>query len=108
MNPIPIFPEPLATICQAITEKRLLQFRYNGHTRVVEPHLVGLNLDDHKALSAFLVRGHTNSAKQPYWRSYLLSKIRELIVLDETFFEPRRGYNPRDPHMKRIYCRLEK
>lgn len=95
-------------ICEAIRLKRLLQFRYEDHTRVVEPHLLGRDTAEHDALSTYLVRGYTESAHKPYWRLYLLSKIKHLVMLDETFPEPRKGYNPKDKRMVKIYCRLER
>ena len=45
------------TICEAIGKKRLLQFRYAGYVRVVEPHLLGYDTAEHDVLSAYLVRG---------------------------------------------------
>lgn len=95
-------------ICEAIRCKRLLKFSYDNHTRVVEPHILGRDSAGHDILSAYLVRGHSESQKEPYWRSYLLSGITLLSMLDETFASPRKGYNPRDPRMHQIYCRLER
>jgi hypothetical protein len=93
-------------ICEAIVKKRLIQFSYESRIRVVEPHLLGRDSAGHDALCSYLVRGYTESDHRPYWRLYLLSKIKYLTVLDETFLEPRRGYNPRDKRMTKIYCRL--
>jgi hypothetical protein len=93
-------------ICEAIKDKRLLQFQYDNFVRVVEPHILGRNASGNDVLSAYLVRGYTESDRKPYWRRYLLSEIRNLTVLDEEFPGPRKGYNPRDKTMEYIYCRL--
>lgn len=95
-------------ICDAIRSKKLLQFSYRNHTRVVEPHLFGRDSAGHDVLSAYLVRGYSESRKQPNWRFYLLSDLTLLTMLDETFSEPRKGYNPKDPRMLKVYCRLER
>ena len=97
-----------ALICEAIKNKRLLQFQYDNLTRVVEPHLLGRKTSGNDTLSAYLVRGYTESDKKPYWRTYLLSEIKNLVVLDEVFAGPRKGYNPYDKTMEHIYCRLER
>jgi hypothetical protein len=93
-------------ICEAIRRKRLLQFSYENHTRVVEPHILGRDAAGHDILSAYLVRGYSESRKQPYWRFYLLSDVKLLTMLDEHFPGPRKGYNPKDPRMLKVYCRL--
>jgi hypothetical protein len=93
-------------ICEAISKKRLLQFRYDRYSRVVEPHLVGYDTAEHDILCAYLVRGFTQSQQEPYWRTYLTTEMKLLQILDEGFPGPRRGYNPNDKRMQRIYCRL--
>ena len=95
-------------ICAAIRGKRLLRFSYGNYIRVVEPHIVGRDTAGNEILSAYLVRGYSESRKQPYWRSYLLSELTRLEMLDETFAGPRKGYNPNDPKMVKVYCRLER
>src|SRR3989441_6823767 len=95
-------------ICEAIRSKRLLRFSYGNHARVVEPHLFGRDSADHDVLSAYLVRGYSESRQKPYWRFYLLSNVKLLTMLDEGFAGPRKGYNPMDPRMLKVYCRLER
>jgi hypothetical protein len=94
-------------ICEAIALKKRIQFRYEERIRVVEPHLLGRNAAEHDALSGYLARGYSESDHKPYWRLYLLRGIEQLVILDETFPGPRKGYNPKDKRMVKIYCRLE-
>jgi len=77
-------------------------------TPFFEPHILGRDSAGHDVLSAYLVRGYSESGKQPYWRFYLLRDLRLLTMLDETFSGPRKGYNPKDPRMLKVYCRLER
>jgi hypothetical protein len=74
---------------------------------VVEPHILGQETTANEILSAYLVDGYSESRKDPYWRSYFLSDLTFLKMLDETFHGPRKGYNPNDPRMVKVYCRLE-
>ena len=93
-------------ICDAIAAKRLLIFEYDGYERVVEPHLCGHNTAGHDALLAWFVRGHSESAAGPGWRTYLLSQIRHVRPLEETFKRAREGYNPTDGSMRLVYCQV--
>jgi hypothetical protein len=94
-------------ICEAIRRRRLLQFSYGDHLRVVEPHVFGQDSAGRDLLSAYLVGGYSESQKKPYWRFYLLSNIPLLTMLDDHFPGPRQGYNPKDPRMRKVYCCLE-
>ena len=89
-----------ATICQAIRETRLLQFYYDGGTRVVEPHQLAYNQRDNLALSAYWVRGYSESGDvSNRWREYLVDEMSAIVVLDEHFSGPRPGYS-RAPNKK--------
>lgn len=93
-------------ICQAIQEKRLLDFTYEGHHRVVEPHAYGVNTKDHNALRCYQVGGSSDSHKQPYWRLFLESEIRGLTMLPQQFANARQGYKRNDKDLERIFCQL--
>ena len=93
-------------ICEAIRSKKLLQFSYGNHLRVVEPHVFGQDSAARDILSAYLVGGYSESGKEPYWRFYLLSNIPLLTILNEHFPGPRQGFNPKDPRIVKVYCCL--
>lgn len=94
-------------ICDAIRARRLLRFVYDGYERVVEPHLYGVNSAGHEALSGWLVSGWSASDPEPGWRTYLIDQMRDTAALAEPFRGPREEYNPHDPRMAQIYCRVE-
>ncbi|MFL5576881.1 MAG: hypothetical protein ACJ79S_13020 [Gemmatimonadaceae bacterium] len=94
-------------VCDAIRARRLLRFVYDGYERIVEPHLYGINTAGHEALSAYLVRGWSESEAAPGWRTYLISEMQGAAALAEGFAGEREGFNPDDSRMVRIYCRLE-
>jgi predicted DNA-binding transcriptional regulator YafY len=93
-------------ICSAIDAHQLLAFGYEGTERIVEPHLCGNNTAGHDALLAWFVRGHSDSGARPGWRTYLLTEMRDVRALEETFPSARAGYNPTDGSMRLVYCRL--
>jgi hypothetical protein len=93
-------------ICDAIAARRLLAFGYEGFQRIVEPHRCGHNTAGHDALLAWLVRGYSESAAGPGWRTYLLTEMRFTRALEETFASARPGYNPTDGSMRLVYCQL--
>jgi hypothetical protein len=93
-------------ICEAITTKQLLRFNYSGYARVVEPHLLGYDKAMHDVLCAYLVGGFTKSQQANRRRMYLTAEMSSVQILNETFPGPRKGYNPNDNRMVRVYCRL--
>jgi hypothetical protein len=95
------------TICEAIAGKNLLRFNYHNYDRIVEPHLLGRDKAGDDILSAYLVGGFTESGGSRHWRRYLVKEIRFLTKLKERFDHPRDGYNPCDPWVVTIHCRLQ-
>jgi hypothetical protein len=93
-------------ICNAIAAHHLLAFSYEGFERIVEPHLCGHNTAGHDVLLAWFVRGYSESEAAAGWRTYLLTEMRNLRALEETFASVRPGYNPSDGSMRLVYCQL--
>lgn len=97
----------ISILHQAIRHKRVVKINYEGHERIVEPHLVGRKKGTaNVALSAWQIRGFSESNTQPPWRNYTLDKIEKITVLDESFVGSRPGYNPNDSTMSEIFHRL--
>ena len=94
------------TIIEAITNRRLLSFRYHGHPRLVEPHLLGVTTAGNLALSAYQVAGTSASGTTPAWREFLVHEIRELETTEDSFEGTRPKYNPADTRMSRILAHL--
>lgn len=93
-------------ICEAIRGKNLLIFNYQGHDRIVEPHLLGQDSSGNEILSAYLVGGFSRSGGSRRWRRYFVNEMRSLTKLDEQFDPPRPGYNSSDPWVVTIRCRV--
>lgn len=99
-------PNAPASIGDAIRARRRLSFSYGGHLRVVEPHIHGVETTGQVALSAYQVRGGSQTAEPVGWKHFRLDDVRRLTVLDETFPGPRPGYNRADKTFTVVYSQL--
>lgn len=73
-----------AAIEQAIQNKKLIEFTYSGHLRVIEPHVLGVKAGVTQILG-YQVGGTSNSGGIPEWRRFDLPKISGLSVSGQTF-----------------------
>ena len=79
----------------AIANRRLIEVRYSGTTRVAEPHDYGIQ-NGRERLLVFQLRGPTRPGHTPIgWRLLEMSKIEVLTVLEGTF-EGSRGQSHHD------------
>lgn len=77
-------------IIAAIKEKKVVSFTYSGHTRIVEPHVYGIN-EGARQLLGYQIGGSSSSGTIPEWRHFRISAMLNLQILDE-FFPGRRTY----------------
>lgn len=92
-------------ICDAIKNKQLIEFYYNGGTRTVEPHCHGVTTAGNEALRGYQVAGYSESGNMG-WKMFDLGKASNINVLEETFNGPRPDYKRGDKGMSQIYCEL--
>jgi hypothetical protein len=79
----------------AIANRRLVEVRYRGASRVAEPHDYGVQ-SGHERLLVFQLRGPARPRRAPTgWRRFETSKIEVLTVLEDTF-KGSRGPSYRD------------
>jgi hypothetical protein len=107
------------TLKSAIKGENLIEFKYSGEHRIVEPYLIGelysikQNFEEEGtfALRAWFVEGYTSQPVDKIvgdrWRKYELKKIMELVILTKTNNKIRPLYNPNDKYFKRIIFRVE-
>ncbi|MCX8482327.1 MAG: WYL domain-containing protein [Crocinitomicaceae bacterium] len=107
------------TLIYAIKSNSLVEFKYEGKNRKVEPYLIGELYSIHQnhleegifALRAWFVSGYSSQPvdrKQgDRWRVYHLEKMSDLTILDETNKMFRPLYNPNDKYFKRINFRVQ-
>ena len=80
---------------KAVRGKNLVEFDYEGETKVLEPHMVAHNMQGQILLSGWFVRGDSKFGEEG-WQDYMLAGISNLKILPERFEKARFGYNPLD------------
>ncbi len=88
-------------IRQALAERRMVQFKYHGHSRRVEPHTLGRVTEGRLALLGWQVSGGSASEPPPGWRTFVLGEISSLKLI-RTPFVPRPDYRPETTKLKAI------
>jgi hypothetical protein len=100
--------EQRALICEAIRKKLLLEFRYGGLPRVVEPYAHGISTRGTEVLRAVQVGGSSNSGGFGYGKLWAVDEITALRIMTESFPADDPNYNPEDSGMQNIHCRVER
>jgi hypothetical protein len=102
------FPTPPSTIDaqlrSAIAGKRLIEFTYDQETRLAEPHDYGRR----NGIDQLLVYQRKKAGDHVTgWRSLDVGKIRNLVILDDTFRGTRE--QPQQDHVAWdvLYARVE-
>ena len=75
-------------IRQAIAERRLLAYRYNGQRRVGEPHLYGLR-NGQPTLLVYQTEGTSFAGPYPNWRRCELRGLSRFTITGRRFANPR-------------------
>jgi hypothetical protein len=88
-------------IVRSILEKRRLRFTYHGRTRLVDPQCYGIGTRGTELLRVHQLRG--GSQREPLFD---VSKMTNLVLLDEVFTRPGPNYKKNDSAMKTIFCEL--
>jgi hypothetical protein len=92
-------------VVMAILDHRLVRFRYQGHERTVEPHLLGLHEAGEPLLVAYQTGGGSQSGQVPGWRTFITTSIEDVVV-DHQHFPGPRGDLAVDKHrMIEIFAR---
>lgn len=96
----------LTKIIEAIENRKLMEFNYDGNFRIVEPHTVGISKTGKEMLSAYQIDGNSNRGEVPCWGQFSISKIENLNVLSDKFTGTRNGYTRGDSRMSEIFTEL--
>jgi len=88
-------------IVDAIRKRRRVRFTYNKKTRIVEPQCYGIGAKGTELLRVHQIQGGTE--REPLFN---VSKIENLVVLEEAFAQPGPNYKKNDSAMTTIFCQL--
>ena len=94
-----------AVIGTGIRDRWQLAFVYEGHPRVVDPHIYGVLTSGPLALSGYQIRGSSDSGKVPDWRTFCLEGIEQLEILEQSS-RIRPDYNPDDRQFAKVYSQV--
>lgn len=79
-------------ICKAIAARRLLELRYNGQHRLVEPYSHGFSSDGTEMLVGYQRDGGSDSGQTEGWKAMAVDRIERLVVVDVSFIPTRQDY----------------
>jgi predicted DNA-binding transcriptional regulator YafY len=88
-------------ILESIRTRRRLRFLYNKKVRIVEPQCYGMGTKGTELLRVHQLQG--GEQREPLFD---VSKIEDLVMLDETFTKPGPNYKRDDSAMKTIFAQL--
>lgn len=93
-------------ICEAIAKRTLLEFAYDGHPRIVAPYLHGVGRRNIDLLRAVQVGGSSRSGQLGIGKLWTLTKMVEVRPTGKHFVPNDPAYNPADPAIIKIHCRV--
>ena len=95
----------LQTIIDAIRNREVLSFTYDGFARVVEPHAVGISRAGNSVFRCYQTQGgHVTPGHE--WDLCDISKVFDLSITGQHFVGERPGYRRGDKHIATIFAEL--
>lgn len=93
------------SVTQAIQQRKVLELRYHGYSRMVEPHAYGRDKDGDEILRCYQISGGSESGERAGWK---LLKVREVFSLHLTnnTFVARPEYKRNDKAMANVFEQL--
>lgn len=92
-------------IREAIAQRRVLELRYHGYNRVVEPHAYGRDKSSDEILRCYQVGGDSESGERVGWKLLKVAEAHSVHKLTQTFVQ-RPQYRPNDKSMEYMFCQL--
>ena len=93
------------TLCSAIRSRHLIEFYYNGGSRLAEPFCYGeIAPGDNEVLECYQVSGYSEFGEPVGWKLFRVSEISGLEIDGEQFSGVRPEYDPHNSVMTTIYC----
>ncbi|WP_406626127.1 hypothetical protein [Acidovorax sp. SDU_ACID1] len=93
-------------LAEAINKRQLVELRYSGWSRSVEPHTYGVDSKGEEKLLCWQISGGSDSGERQGWKLLNISDIRATTMSEVSFPNSRPGYARDKPPMRRIYAQL--
>lgn len=90
------------TVAQAIRDRKVLELRYHGYSRIVEPHAYGRDKNGDEVLRCYQTSGGSESGEPVGWK---LLKVRDVfsVQLTKNVFMMQPGYKRNDKAMSHVF-----
>lgn len=90
---------------QAITDLKMVELRYHGYSRIIEPHAYGRDKNNDEIIRCFQTSGGSKSGESAGWK---LLKVRDVYSshLTNTSFQARKDYKRNDSAMDNIFTQI--
>ncbi len=88
-------------ITAAVEQRRLIKLAYSAGSRIVEPHVYGLDGGGRELLRCYQLAGESASRERAGWKLLQVDSVAGVEVLDVRFVL-RAGYNPDDPTIREV------
>jgi hypothetical protein len=93
-------------ICRAVGQRAVVEFRYEGSLRLVEPHCHGVSTAGNEVLRGFQTAGFSRSGNPVAWKLFEVGKMTGLRETGDKFATNRPDYQPSDSVMRHVHCRV--
>jgi hypothetical protein len=91
---------------EALSSGRCLELRYDGFSREVEVHAVGISTAGNVCMRVFQVAGGSVSGERTGWKMMTFDKAFASFMSDSPSQAPRPGYARNDRGMATIYGQI--
>ncbi len=92
-------------LAKAIEDTKVVELRYHGYTRTVEPHAYGRDKSGDEILRCFQTAGGSESGERTGWKLLKVAEVYSIHV-EKMTFRARDGYRPNDKAMEYIFRQL--
>jgi hypothetical protein len=91
---------------EALSKGVCLEIHYNGYTRTVEVHCVGVTTAGNPAMRVWQVRGGSVSNEPVGWKMLVFHEASGATLTEEPSAAPRNGYKRGDRGMQQIVSEI--
>lgn len=94
-----------ARACEAVANSTALVVEYQGFRRIIEVHAVGRGANGQGLMRVFQVAGGSKSGTLG-WKLFHTEEATLVGIAPDPSCAPRSGFNPADPAMTEVFCRV--
>ncbi len=92
-------------LADAIKDAKIVELRYHGYARIVEPHAYGRDKSGDEILRCYQTSGGSESGERAGWKLLKVAEVYSVHV-QKTTFQTRTGYRRNDKAMEYIFREL--